>query len=75
MRSFAQSLLAVLIVYAGGYLVFRQTHVAVWQKDQRAYVLFPDSSVGRALYYAWRPLSHIDLRSTATGAHIGPHRE
>ena len=65
----AQGLLVADIRYD-----FRQTHVEVWAKDKRAYVIFPDSGLGRALYLGWRPLSYADGAITGTGAHIGPHR-
>ncbi len=58
------SLLAVLLLlYVGSYVVFRQTHTEVWERDQKAYVIFPPS-FGGALYYLWRPLSYIDGAAT-----------
>ena len=45
----------------------------IWDRDKRAYVIFPES-YGRPLYYAWRPLSHLDTALTGMQHHIGPHR-
>jgi hypothetical protein len=61
---------AVLVVYLAGYLAFRETHIEVWERDQRAYVIFPCS----ALYYLWRPLSYVDGALTGMQFHIGPHQ-
>lgn len=66
-------LLLALVLYVAGYVAFRQTHVETWEKDNASYVIFPEGDVGRALYYAWRPLSYADQRLTGVGAHIGPH--
>lgn len=66
-------LLLALVLYVAGYAAFRQTHVETWEKDNASYVIFPEGDVGRALYYAWRPLSYADQRLTGVGAHIGPH--
>jgi hypothetical protein len=68
-------LLIALALYVGGYLAFRQARAETWAHDGRNYVIFPDGSEGRALYYLWRPLSYIDGRVTGMGAHIGPHRQ
>jgi hypothetical protein len=68
------SLLAiVLLLYVGGYVAFRQTHVEIWDHDKQAYVIFPES-YGRPLYYAWRPLAYLDAAMTGMRHHIGPHR-
>ena len=66
-------LLLALVLYVAGYVAFRQTHVETWEKDNASYVIFPEGDVGRALYYAWRPLSYAAQRLTGVGAHIGPH--
>ena len=70
MRSF---LLILVLLYAGGDLAIHQTHTKVWEKDKASYVIFPEGNMGKALYYAWRPMSCLDGQLTATGAHIGSH--
>lgn len=60
-------------LYLVTYIVFRQTHIEVWERDRNAYVIFPDG-YGVALYYLWRPLLSIDGAATAMRFHIGPHR-
>jgi hypothetical protein len=67
-------LIAVLVVYAGSYLMFRQSNIEVWDRNKQAYVIFPTGGPGSALYYAWRPLSYLDGAITGMGFHIGPHR-
>lgn len=67
------ALIAALLVYAGSYLLFRQSNIEVWERDKRPYVIFP-AGVGSVLYYAWRPLSYVDGAVTGMGFHIGPHR-
>ena len=62
-----------LVLYVGTYVIFRQTHIEVWERDQQAYVIFPDG-YGVALYYLWRPLLYVDGTLTAMRFHIGPHR-
>jgi hypothetical protein len=66
-------LLIALLLYAGGYIAFRQTHVEVWDRDKQAYVIFPES-YGRPLYLAWRPLAYLDAATSGMRHHIGPHR-
>ncbi|MBZ0146163.1 MAG: hypothetical protein K8F62_01300 [Pseudorhodoplanes sp.] len=68
----AKTLAAVLLIYAGSYLLFRQSNIEVWDRDKRPYVIFP-AGAGSALYYAWRPLSYLDGAITGMGFHIGPH--
>jgi hypothetical protein len=63
----------VLLLYIGAYIVFRQSHIEIWERDKQAYVIFPES-YGRPLYYAWRPLSYLDAELTGMHHHIGPHR-
>ena len=63
----------VLLLYVGAYVVFRQSHVETWERDEQAYVIFPES-YGRPLYYALRPLSYLDTAITGMRHHIGPHR-
>jgi hypothetical protein len=73
-RKTALVLLIALALYAAGYVAFRQARAETWARDGRRYVIFPDGSAGRALYYLWRPLSYVDGSLTGIGAHIGPHR-
>jgi len=69
-----RNILALLVLYAATYGGFRQTHIEVWEKDNQAYVIFPAGSVGKALYYAWRPLTYADATLTGMRFHIGPHQ-
>ena len=70
----ATSLLVIaVLLYVGGYIAFRLSHVETWERDKQAYVIFPES-YGRPLYYAWRPLSYLDAALTGMRHHIGPHR-
>lgn len=61
----------LLLIYIGGYLIFRQTHVEIWEKDNREYVMFPENKM---LYYLFRPLVLIDGKLTKMQFHIGQHR-
>jgi hypothetical protein len=63
----------VLVLYVGAYVWFRQTSTEIWQRDKKAYVIFPAGD-GGALYYLWRPLSYVDGSLTGMRFHIGPHR-
>ncbi len=67
------TLAALLLIYVGSYMVFRQINTEVWDRDKQAYVIFP-TGAGSALYYAWRPLSYVDGAMTGMRFHIGPHR-
>jgi len=67
------ALVVILLIYAAAYVVFRQTHAEVWERDKQIYVIYPES-YGRPLYYAWRPLSYLDGAITGMQHHIGPHR-
>lgn len=62
---------ALLVIYCGSYLVFRQTNIEIWEKDNREYVIFPENKV---LYYLFRPLVLIDEKLTNMRFHIGQHR-
>jgi hypothetical protein len=68
-------LIALLVVYFAGYAVFRTVNAETWAKDNQVYVIFPASTLGKAAYYVWRPLSYLDARLTGMGFHIGPHQE
>lgn len=73
-RSRAAGVIVVaLLLYAGAYVAFRQSHAEVWDRDKRTYVIYPES-YGRPLYYLWRPLSYLDTAVTGMQHHIGPHR-
>lgn len=66
-------LVAVLFwLYVLSYAYFRQTHTEVWERDGRAYVIFPTDKI--YLYYLYRPLSYADGKLTGMGFHIGPHQ-
>jgi hypothetical protein len=67
-------LLMIPLAYVAGYLLFRQANVEVWAKDKAAYVIYPDTGMGRVLYYSWRPLAYLDGAVTGMRSHIGPHR-
>ena len=62
----------VFLAYAFSYIAFRQTHIEVWEQDQREYVIFPTGS--EYLYYLFRPLTYLDSTITGMRFHIGPHR-
>jgi len=64
--------LALFIVVCGSYIWFRQTHIEIWNKDNRPYVIFPKGNM--AIYYIFRPLSYVDGKITGMGFHIGPHQ-
>jgi hypothetical protein len=71
-RAVLISLLIILLLYVSTYAWIRQTHVEVWEKDQNAYVIFPEDKV--YLYYLYRPLSYLDNLITGMRFHIGQHR-
>jgi hypothetical protein len=58
------------IAYVAAYVAYRATHVEVWARDNRSYVIFGS----RVSYYAFRPLSYVDAAVTGIGSHIGPHQ-
>ena len=62
-----------LLLYAGAYVAFRQSHSEIWDHDKRTYVIYPET-YGLPLYYLWRPLSYLDTAITGMQHHIGPHR-
>jgi hypothetical protein len=59
-------------LYTLSYIWLRQTHTEIWEKDGRAYVIFPEDKI--FLYYIFRPISYLDGKLTGIGFHIGPHR-
>ncbi len=71
-RNIVIALFVLLLLYVLSYALIRQTHTEVWEKDDKAYVIFPDDKV--YLYYFYRPLSLIDGNLTGIRFHIGQHR-
>jgi hypothetical protein len=68
-------LIIAVVMYVAGYAVFRQSNTEIWAKDGKAYVIFPNTAVGKLAYYTWRPLSYLDSSLFQTGFHIGPHQD
>lgn len=64
-------ILIILIIYFSSYVLFRQTHTEIWEKDKMAYVIFPENKI---LYYIYRPLSIVDGKLTGMRFHIGQHQ-
>lgn len=62
----------VLVVYVGSYLIFRSSHIQVWERNQQAYVIFPPDNL--VWFYFYRPLTYIDGALTGMRFHIGPHQ-
>ena len=54
-------------------MAFRASHVEVWPRDGRRYLIIPSSA--RWLYYLYRPLMYVDGALTGMRFHIGPHGE
>jgi hypothetical protein len=67
-------LLFLLAAYIASYASFRATNSEIWAKDKQSYVMYTDNQVGRAAYYAWRPLAYLDNALTGRRSHLGPHR-
>jgi hypothetical protein len=65
--------LVLIALWAGSYVAFRSSHVEVWQRDGRSYLIIP--SHARWLYYIYRPLMYVDGALTGMRFHIGPHSE
>lgn len=66
-------LVPIFAVYAISYMAFRSTHTEVWEKDDKAYVIFPKEYP--VLYYFFRPMMYVDQSLTGIRFHIGPHME
>ncbi len=64
--------LVVSVLYVGTYVWFRSSHVEVWERDGKPYVIFPIEQ--RYAWYLYRPLTYLDAFLTGTRFHIGPHR-
>ncbi len=71
-RRTAIAIILCIFAYVASYLIFRQTHAEVWQRDGKTYVIFHENKV---LYYCFRPLSFVDEKVTGISFHIGQHRE
>ena len=65
-------ILIVVVVYIASYVCFRATHVEVWEKNGKLYVIFPKDYV--VVYYLFRPLTYLDGALTGMGFHIGQHQ-
>ncbi len=70
-RKILIGVIVLLSLYFLGYIWLRQTHSEIWEKDGKAYVIFPENKV---LYYIFRPISYIDGKITGIDFHIGQHR-
>ena len=66
-------IIVTLLLYITSYIIFRQTHVEKWDKDNNNYVIFPKSQVW--VYYLYRPATYIDSKLTPIRFHIGPHQD
>ena len=62
---------AFVFIYIGSYIIFRNTHIEVWQKNGRSYVIFPEKN--KIIYYFYRPITYVDAKMTGMGFHIGAH--
>jgi flagellar basal body-associated protein FliL len=62
----------VVLAYVGTYLFFRVSHTQVWEKDGKAYVIFPKNAI--VLWYFYRPMTYVDGAITGMRFHIGAHR-
>lgn len=60
-----------VVLYLASYVLFRNTHAEVWEKDKNVYVIFPQDKI---LYYMYRPISMIDGKLTGMRFHIGNHQ-
>lgn len=58
-------------LYLFSYIFVRQTHIEVWEKDKKEYVIFPENKI---LYYIYRPITLVDGAVTGMRFHIGPHQ-
>lgn len=61
------------LAYLSSYGGFRATNPEVWERDGRAYVIYPADRAW--LYYLFRPLAYVDGVVTGIGSHIGRHEE
>ncbi|MFY8036808.1 MAG: hypothetical protein ACOVMQ_06555 [Cyclobacteriaceae bacterium] len=73
MKSSLIKLTAVVVLfYLVSYVAFRNTHIEVWQKDGKRYLIFPNDQIW--IYYFYRPLTYFDGKITSLQFHIGPHQ-
>ena len=63
-------IIIISVIYISSYLIFRQTHIEIWEQDRQAYVIFPENKI---LYYLYRPLSYADGKLSGMNFHIGEH--
>lgn len=63
--------IVLCLIYISGYILLRQTHQEIWERDGTNYVIFSENKV---LYYLYRPISIIDEKITGIKFHIGEHR-
>ncbi len=70
-RNVITAVLILGLIYISGYVLVRQTHQEVWERDGKNYVIFPEDKI---LYYLFRPLTIIDEKVTGINFHIGQHR-
>jgi len=70
---FSLVIVGFFIVYLASYGWFRATHIEIWEKDNRSYLIFPRDKM--VVYYLYRPVTYVDGRLTGLGFHIGPHQE
>lgn len=61
---------AVILLYIGGYIWFRETHMSIAPSTGMDEVIFPTN---RVAYYFFRPASYIDSIANRVNTHIGPH--
>ena len=66
------SIVILIVIYFFSYSIFCQTHIEIWEKDAKSYVISPADKV--FIYYLFRPLSYFDEKFTGMNFHIGPHR-
>ncbi len=57
-RKVVLCLLVVVVLYVGTYVWFRSSHVEVWARDGKAYVIFPIKR--QYVWYLYRPLTYLD---------------
>ena len=64
---------AILVfLYLSSYIAFRATHVELWHKDGKQYLIFPKDQLW--IYYFYRPITYVDSKLTMLQFHIGPHQ-
>jgi hypothetical protein len=63
---------ASVLFYLVSYTAFRATHIEVWQKDGKQYLIFPKDQLW--IYYFYRPITYLDSKLTKLQFHIGPHQ-